>query len=937
MATTWRARLLDLAVVAGAFAISAGVFKVHPGWMAFAATLFFWGAGLTLTGNYRIPAGATLFNAASKLLIDHAIIAAVWTGALRLMGIKLPFAAIAGFAGISFAGLVAVRSLTGLRARLGSARLVTPALLAADSLAAALSVSAVSGLWWGLAIPLPRLLACLVLRAGVGAVFQSWPAPAAGNSRPRQIALWLGEQAAFVLLMVATTGFFQWPLKPWQLIVAAGLIPALVTGVWRLARVPVIKVPGEEWRLILLGVAAYALMRPYFSRELIGTFDAKLYAEALQDFLLQIKAGVFPVLISQTDIAPFGAVFPFRMASYHFYFGGLLNALTGGSLNVYAVQHLTLVLSAFGGGYAMYATLKSLVPVALRWECAALAFLYLASPAWLAALYGKDMYFTFMTVPWMPVVLWSVVRTFRDGAWKDYLWLGASLALVWLAHPPVGFWASVVVLVAQVARLVTRWPGPRDLVRLAAAAGLCGLLCAGLFVSLADARIAGEYLDPAANVLKNLRDVAPAVFRPVSASADSLSDFQLGYALQILLVVALVFRRPGTKREQGILAGVGVILLLLVYPVPGITGPLWRALPYEVANITNVWPMQRIYPLVAAIIAFAAILALEAAAPARLRRIALAVLCLWSGWEAAKFTRRGHAVSKPAEATRVASKLENSPLLPNWTAYTPAVPTEVPLVGRVTDPRLLNRVLSNDGKSVLVANEPAPSAGDFVDALPLDPGVLRIRPDLTLVPGRRYQLTLGFLDHTYAGVLQVLSLEVYPRFYQEIAIGEARPKRPLTISLWTSESEPVAVALFFRPSDPAYAAQAHARFFELRLQPYEHDTLPVRVTSLAPYRAAVEAPAAGFLETHRFFARGYRAIVNGREVAVGESPRHFTMLPVAAGKNEVQLDYLAPGPVRAAFWVSAASWVALVALALITGIKSLLAARRPDGLAQAPT
>jgi hypothetical protein len=256
------------------------------------------------------------------------------------------------------------------------------------------------------------------------------------------------------------------------------------------------------------------------------------------------------------------------------------------------------------------------------------------------------------------------------------------------------------------------------------------------------------------------------------------------------------------------------------------------------------------------------------------------------------------------------------------------------LVDRVTDPRLLNRVLGSTGKTVLIANDPAtgpdhpPPAGSlFVDAVPLDPGVLRINPDLTLVPGQRYQLTLHFLDHTYAGVLQLLSLDVHPRFYREITLPEAHPGHPLTLTMWTSESETLHLAVLFRPADPAYAAQAHPRFLAYELQPYATDSLPIRVTSLAPYRAVLDAPQNAFLETHRFYARGYHAAVNGHDAPVTESPQHLVMLPLDAGKNEVRLDYVGPAAVRATFWFSATAWLALGLMALAGPVKSLLARR----------
>lgn len=662
----------------------------------------------------------------------------------------------------------------------------------------------------------------------------------------------------------------------------------------------------EIWRSGLLAAATAALVLPYFSPNLIGTFDGKLYGEAMQDFLGQVRAGIFPVFVSQTEIAPFGAVFPFRMAWYHFHFGALVELVTWRTLSPYAVQHATVVLSAFGGAGIMYAGLRNLIPDR-PWEAVAVAFLYVSSPAWLGGLYAKDMIFTFMTLPWLALLGWAIARTLREPAGREvHVALGSSLAAAWLAHPPVGFWASVAVLLTQATRLATVPTGRRQLGGLALAAGLCVVLCGGLFVSLADVRVPGEYLDPSASIIANLRAVVPAVFRPVSAAADQLSDFQLGYALQVLLLLILAL---GADRTRWAFAGAAIVLLLLVYPVPGVTAPLWRFLPREIANITNVWPMQRIYPVAAALIAVGGFLALGGRKAAVWHSALLGALCLWSGAEAAKFVRRGFTVTKTAEATRLASRTENSPLLPNWTAYTPRLP-DLPLVSRVTDPRLLNQVIGSP--SVAEPESPAGTTTTLA-AAPWDPGVLRVRPDLRLEPGQRYEVVLTAGPATPPGILQILTLDVHPRFYQEVEFPAA-DRLPTVLSLWTSGREMLEPALFFRPRDQARAAEALSDFAQAQIRPYAEERNGVRVTSLAPYRSTVDAGASGgLLETHRFFARGYRATVNGRDVAVVESPRHLVAIPVGPGRSEVTLDYPGPPMVRVGFWVTVYAWAGLLA------------------------
>jgi hypothetical protein len=201
-----------------------------------------------------------------------------------------------------------------------------------------------------------------------------------------------------------------------------------------------------------------------------------------------------------------------------------------------------------------------------------------------------------------------------------------------------------------------------------------------------------------------------------------------------------------------------------------------------------------------------------------------------------------------------------------------------------------------------------------------------ISPRLSLRPGQRYQLTLYFAAGAPPGLFQLLTLkDANFRYYQEIPLLAADMQKPLTLTIWTSGADVLPLALLYHPLDPAYAAQAHPRFLSYHTQPYIQDALPIRISSLAPYAATVDAAQAGYLETHRFFVRGYRATVNGRVVPVTESPEHLAMLPLERGPNEVRLDYLGPPAVRAGFWLSLTAWVGLAVWGLWRAAQGLRA------------
>ena len=98
-------------------------------------------------------------------------------------------------------------------------------------------------------------------------------------------------------------------------------------------------------------------------------------------------------------------------------------------------------------------------------------------------------------------------------------------------------------------------------------------------------------------------------------------------------------------------------------------------------------------------------------------------------------------------------------------------------------------------------------------------------------------------------------------------------------------------------------------FARYRLQRIDEQALPVRVSSLIPYRATVRSPDAALLETPRMFVPGYAATVNGAPVAVRKSAEGLVAFAVPQGESQVELRFAGPLPLHLAFWLSAAGWL----------------------------
>jgi hypothetical protein len=765
----------------------------------------------------------------------------------------------------------------------------------------------------GSPILLAGLFSWRLLVAGIFGLYQ------AQVPRMRAALSWLLAEICFVLgaVWICTHYSPVWPRSQILIAVSGHAILVLVGmfSAWRARARPGQPPSHESARVGLLLIGALVLTHPWFSSVLVGTGDALLYRETLEDFLNQTKAGIWPPWVSQSEVAAFGAVFPFRFATYHYYFAWLLDTLTLRHLGVYAIQHLTIILSFVGGGWSMYAVLQRLCP-GRPWIAFALALLYIASPAWLGVLYGFTMIFTVMTLPFVPWALAGIRPNPQSGGWSGAVMHGAALAATWHAHPPVGLWVSLIVALAQLIGWIVDWPGLRAVWRQAATWGVCAVLCSGLWFSIASL----QFSKPPANdsppselIMPIMRSQFPATLLPASNSPGGLPDIQVGYALlgALLVAAAALVSRP--KQLMGYLLP-AVLLVLLINPVPWITGALWDAMPRTIPGITGPWPVQRLVGPLAALAAAAGMIGLShfAARSRRWRYLMVGLICFmlaWSAREAGKYIRRGTVTTAPEVLSISLGRRENSPLLSNWLAFHNHNLPAVYKIGSVYDAQLYNRVLAPDKASVLqdnyasVLQAPSSSPAVSANAVTLGAGVWNLMPGFEFGPGRRYLLELSPTSQTVPGNFIMSSID-FQRYDLNLRAGGPSSILPF----WTSTANPQSVQLIYLPTEQDRASKPVENFLTYRVVPYDPTTLPVRIDSYAPYKASVTTEAGGWLETHRLFTEGYRATVNGRIVAATMSPDFRVMVPLQAGMNHIRLDYVGSPWLRISYGVMAACW-----------------------------
>ena len=703
---------------------------------------------------------------------------------------------------------------------------------------------------------------------------------------------------------------------------------------------------SEMGRIALLILCGVWLASPLFTRGLVGGGDAVWYRHQVADAVAQFREGVFPVFVGQTQESFNGAVHPIRTAPYLQYLCGLIDLMTGQTQEAHVLLHAAAAVSLMGAILGAYASLLWLDPTQ-RWRAFFLAVIYGTAPGVIGIPYAQDLYMSTMALPWIPAALAAALRCINGDVRVAPVVLGASVAALLWAHTPIALYTCVAVsalflVCAGLSREQGRLGGVFK------AAFVAGVVCLVLgsypVVSVLGLRGAEEGIATRVfdreSLLREIAATFPGVLQPVSGDRPLLTFIQPGYAVLLLLILGLFSTVAARDRDKGplVLFSCALGYLTLMLPTPGVTAWVWRHLPETWVSITNIWPMQRLAPLMAALVVVGFQLAFSRSKGERVHAVrlspALAALALvWSLWQAGSTRDLAERRTQPAEEVARASVNENVNV--SEIAYQQLSKRPAYFIHGVADPRLEVRLFSTATGKLIAASKKTVEDGATSAWLELrpqkttNPGLLEFAPKLRLEPGVRYVLTFDFSQEELRGVLRV-SGEQIRRVYVLPSAGEPLgfgmgPGQEKSIALWTSKSTPETAALEFIPDSDADRRKAFAAFARVRLSPVDPQTLPVEVTSLLPLVMRIRAPEASTVETMRVFIPGWTAEVNGQRVQTMRSAQGLVAFDVPTGSSEARLIYRAPASVLLAFWLNAVGASVLAVSALLAAIRSMRA------------
>jgi len=683
-----------------------------------------------------------------------------------------------------------------------------------------------------------------------------------------------------------------------------------------------IRARRELLPLLALMLGTFYLLSGFATGRLVGSGDALWYIQVLGDTLTQLRSGIFPVWVGQTDFAANGAVYPLRVAPYYQYLGGLIDAAGARSMSIVAVHNSVVVLTGILGSLSAYACMRTL----LRkhpWRSAALAWLYVTCPAGLALITAQDLIMSWMTLPFIPIAWLGVILINRESSPRSLLITAVGLGALWWCHSPIACGMTLAAFVSLAIAWV--WPLGRPFdwrtvgfVAISFAALICYPFISLWSVRQADRAGVIPFTVDRHRLLENLRHAFPGSLMPVSASGMELRDFQLGFTLLTLatVIAAIALRFPGrTARVSTILLCVG---LILVWPFSPLTDWIWERMPGSIVDLAFFWPMQRIYlPLAGLIVlATAAVLAdQQSRAVTLVLNVCLAAGVLWSTQQAAVFHRLEFRRRANYEDTELRMRAENRSLMNHSYGLFPRLPPT--FSNGVVDPLLGLRLLASDLKTVIEQNDaltPQPismeaASGVFETRKDPNPGIWDLSPNFTLTPGKRLIVTFDFQGEQPSGILQLegqgfFRQYILPQSGEDQAWG-CGPNNSRRLSLWTTEGNAVSVRIRYIPTP---ALPMPPTLWHFYAQPISEATWRFRTVSQTPLTLETQAASAGWLETPRMYLPGYKATVNGGPALVRASANGLAAVQVPAGRSRLVVTYVAPFWVRGGFAISAIAW-----------------------------
>jgi hypothetical protein len=415
-------------------------------------------------------------------------------------------------------------------------------------------------------------------------------------------------------------------------------------------------------------------------------------------------------------------------------------------------------------------------------------------------------------------------------------------------------------------------------------------------------------------------------FHPLTPALNTPGDSQPGWGLWLgWPLVAWAARR--SRAAQLWLAAV-TLLSVLILPWPGCGPFMVEFIPENVRHTVGLTMGLRTLPLFCGLLAFGALLAWRDAAAAGSvwpRRAWLALLILAVGWgssELRPILNRGFRAESSRELTETYWRPDAAHFdrfvydlvrIPDYFSHGKFHPEmELRLWGE-------NRTLLYGPADTVRAMEAAGSRRVRLEIPPgSQAGQVNLGPVFSAQPGERVVLRFEFDPRRrYDGYLFINSERTHREYIlpasgwpYAFGTGDGHARHLL---VWNAgpDVENYRVEAYLNPGADLQAGL----FAEVIVSKYDPARAALELESLNPWRARTRWDKDAWLQTTRVFLPGYEVRRDGQLLPSTEynmTPDGLVQVRVPAGEHVVELRYTGTLALRAAGWVSLATWLAFL-------------------------
>jgi hypothetical protein len=485
---------------------------------------------------------------------------------------------------------------------------------------------------------------------------------------------------------------------------------------------------------------------------------------------------------------------------------------------------------------------------------------------------------------------------------------------------------------------------------------LVGLLCAWQFFPIlmlghdtSASLLWKDNVSKADQIIAQLLLAIPDVFLPLGQGKSGFYFLQLGYSLWFVLALGVItaLRSQGVFLLQLMLTLV-VMLLLFLYPLPGLGHFLWSMTPALVLDITNLFANQRLYVILAAGASFVGALALQQIADLasqrakRLLAVALIGMFSWSIYQVGFFVRHGNIVKSNNESVMNPKDSWSSPQNMSFVGF--GMPKEY-LQGHFNgthaaelESRLLNAqkiaIKAYDNEQVVIEQcfqaEHSKTDSGFGHGIIL-PFEATLKEPLSvgrikLLPNTNYMLCADISYSQGGAFFQLLDDQRREKVALEVpspASGQPVRRKIGIPFIFTGQdyNDLQAYEFDFRVWS---RMQTLVKLHSAGVTIYDPSKLPIEVMSYTPYRAKVLSGVdRKYIEIVKLYRPGYVAKVNGELTQTIESESKTIVIPLKdAGWNDIELSYVGTTGMRVFFYISFLSWCLVFIFLLYKMIRS---------------